>query len=116
VGKRHESAVALEPERDVEFLLNEIAADQAAVRIVVQSFLLRLFAVRSEAAPLALAELREHALQSIHAMLLDPGDPDGGARWRDMVEARTAEMFAEIAEAMPGRGERGQAVEACPPN
>ena len=36
---------------ELELAVNELAADQAAVRIVLQSFLLRLFALRPDAAP-----------------------------------------------------------------
>jgi hypothetical protein len=99
VGKRHQR-VAPEPERDVELLLNQIAAEQAAMRIVLQAFLLRLFAARREVAPRALAELREHAINSIHAMRLDADDPAGGLRWRNLVEARALELFAEIGDAL----------------
>ena len=83
---------------ELEFAINELAADQAALRVVLQSFLLRLFAVRAETAPAALAELRAHILESIAAIPLAPDDQYGGARWRRMVKASAERLLGEIGD------------------
>ena len=85
---------------ELEFAINELAADQAALRIVLQSFLLRLFAVRAETAPAALAELRTHILESIAAIPLAPDDQFGGARWRRMVSASAERLLGEIGDTL----------------
>ena len=85
---------------DFEILINELAADQAAMRVVLQSFLLRLFAVRRETAPTALAELREHVLKSVAAIPVAPNDLEGGGRWKKLVGERAELLFAEIGDAM----------------
>ncbi len=90
-------------EKNVEFVLNELAAEQAALRLTLQSFLLRLFASRPDATPEALEEMRRHVLRSVNAMPVDAGDPDGGRRWKRLVAARADEIFDEIDEAVDWR-------------
>lgn len=85
---------------ELEFALNELAADQAAIRIVLQSFLLRLFASRSETAPAAVAELQDHVFRSIDAIPLGSDDEAGGARWKELVIASAEKLFDEIAETL----------------
>ncbi len=82
----------------VEFVINELAADQAAMRIVLQSFLLRLFALRVETASAAFAELRDHVFRSIDAIPLAPDDEAGGARWKGLVAASAEQLLGEITD------------------
>jgi len=91
---------------ELELAVNQIAADQVAVRIVLQSFLLRLFALRTETAPAAFSELQDHVLKSIKAITLASEDQIGGARWKKLVAASAGQLFDEIADAadLPARG------------
>jgi hypothetical protein len=82
----------------VELAINELAADQTALRIVLQSFLLRLFALRVETAASAFSELQDHVFQSIDAIPLAPGDEAGGARWKGLVAASAEKLFGEITD------------------
>ena len=83
---------------DVEFAINELAADQAAIRLVFQSFLLRLFAVKADAAPAALAELQDHVSRSIAAIPLAHDDQVGAARWKKLVAASAERLLGEIGD------------------
>ncbi len=83
---------------DVEFAINELAADQAAIRLVLQSFLLRLFTVRADAAPAALAELHDHVLRSIAAIPSAGDDEVGSARWKKLVAASAEKLLGEIGD------------------
>ncbi len=85
---------------ELEIIINELAADQAAVRIVVQSFLLRLLAVRAETAPAALAELQDHVFRSIEAIPLASSDEVGAARWKKRVAASAKKLFGEICDTL----------------
>ncbi len=85
---------------ELEAALNEIAADQAAARIVLQSFLLRLFALRPETAPAAFAELTDHVSRSIEAIPLAPEDEVGAARWKKLVSASADRLLGEIADTL----------------
>jgi hypothetical protein len=91
---------------ELELAINQIAADQAAVRIVLQSFLLRLFALRAETAPAAFNELQHDVLKSIKTIPLASDDQVGGARWKRLVAASAGQLFDEIADAidLPARG------------
>ena len=92
---------------DVEFAINELAADQAAMRLVLQSFLLRLFAVRADAAPAALAELQDHVFRSIAAIPLAQDDEIGAARWKKLVTASAEKLLGEISDTIkPHTAER----------
>ena len=107
MGKR-----ALQPGRPVrenagaelELAVNELAADQAAVRIVLQSFLLRLLAVRPEAAPAAFAELEDHIFRSIEAIPSASDDQFGAARWKRLVAASAEKLLGEITDTLDLRG------------
>ena len=83
---------------ELELAINEIAADQAAMRLVVQSFLLRLFALRVETAAAAFAELQDHVYRSIEAIPLAPEDQAGGVRWKGLVAASAERLFGEIGD------------------
>jgi hypothetical protein len=85
---------------DLELVVNELAAEQAATRIVVQSLLLRLFAVRPQAAEAALGELRDHVLKSIDAIPVAPDDQAGGTRWKGIVRTRASDLLGEIADTL----------------
>ncbi len=85
---------------EVEFAINELAADQAAIRLVLQGFLLRLFTVRAEAAPAALAELHDHVLRSIAAIPSGGDDEVGAARWKKLVAASAKKLFGEISDTL----------------
>jgi hypothetical protein len=85
---------------ELEFVINELAADQAAVRIVLQSFLMRLLAVRAETAPAAFAELQDHVLRSIAAIPLAPDDEVGAARWKKLVAASAGKLLGEISDTL----------------
>ncbi len=85
---------------ELEFIINELAADQAAVRIVLQCCLLRLFAARPEIAPAAFAELEEHVFSSIRAIPLAPEDEIGGARWKKLVHASAENLLGEITDTL----------------
>ncbi len=85
---------------DIEILLNDLAAEQAAMRIVLQSFLLRLFATRPDTAPMALQQLRAHVVASVRAIPVTTEDAVGGTRWKEMVENRAEQLFAEIHDTM----------------
>ena len=93
---------------ELELAVNELAADQAAVRIVLQSFLLRLFALRPETAPAAFAELEDHVLRSIEAIPLASDDQLGAARWKRLVAASAEKLLGEITDtlALPARDRR----------
>lgn len=95
---------------DLEFALNELYADHAAMRIVLQSFLLRLFSVRADAAPAAFAELEDHVFRTIGAIRPAPGDEVGAARWKALVAASAEKLLGEIADAggLAGEGRRAQ--------
>ncbi len=84
----------------LEFVINELAADQAAVRIVLQSFLLRLLAVRAESAPETFAELQNHVFRSIEAIPLARDDEIGAARWKRLVVASAEKLFGEIGDTL----------------
>lgn len=85
-------------EIELERLVNELAADQAALRIVTQSFLLRVFALRPETAPAALAELQNHVLRSVEAIPLATDDEVGAARWKKLVFASAERLLGEISD------------------
>ena len=85
---------------ELELAINELAADQAAVRIVLQSFLLRLLAVRADAAPMAVAELRDHVFRSIEAIPLARNDEVGAARWKRLIAASAEKLFGEITDTL----------------
>ena len=89
---------AREDDSELELILNELAADQTAVRIVLQSFLLRLLALRSDTAPAVVAELQDHVFRSINAIPLAPDDEAGGARWKELVVASAEKLFGEITD------------------
>jgi hypothetical protein len=94
---------------DVEFAINELAAEQAAIRLVLQSFLLRLFAVKADAAPAALAELQDHVSRSIAAIPLARDDQVGAARWKKLVAASAEKLLGEISDTIkPHAAERVQ--------
>ncbi len=85
---------------ELETVINELAADQAAVRIVLQSFLLRLFALRAETAPAAFAELQEHVSMSIEAIPLARGDQLASARWKRLVATSAERLLGEISDTL----------------
>ena len=85
---------------DLEQIINELAADQAAVRIVLQCCLLRVFAARAEAAPAIFAELQQHVSMSIEAIPLAPEDQLGGARWRKLVANSAEQLLGEIGDTL----------------
>lgn len=85
---------------ELELAINQVAADQAAVRIILQSFLLRLFATRPATALTAFAELQDHVLRSIEAIPLAPDDEIGAARWKRLVSASAEKMLGEITDTM----------------
>ena len=87
-------------ELELEQAINELAADQAAVRIVLQSFLLRLLAVRGDVAHTAVAELQDHVFRSIKAIPLAFDDEAGGARWKELVVASAEKMLGEITDTL----------------
>ena len=93
---------------ELEQIINELAADQAAVRIVLQSFLLRLFALRAETAPSVFAELQEHVSVSIEAIPLASEDQLGSARWRKLVANSAERLLGEIGDTLDASaGKRG---------
>ncbi len=81
---------------ELELAINELAADQAAMRIVLQCCLLRLFVARADRAAAAFAELQDHVLRSIEAIPLAPTDELGGARWKRLVTASARKLLGEI--------------------
>ena len=85
---------------ELELMINELAADQAATRIVLQSLLVRMFALRRETALAALAELDDHVCRSIEAIPLAPGDQVGAARWRKLVAGCAQKLIGEISDAL----------------
>ena len=85
---------------ELEQIINELAADQAAVRIVLQSFLLRLLVVRAEGAPTAVAELHDHVFRSIEAIPVASDDTIGGARWKRLVVASAEKLLGEITDTL----------------
>jgi len=85
---------------ELELAINELAADQAAVRIVLQSFLLRLLAVRADTAPAAFAELQEHVSMSIEAIPLAAENQLGSARWRKLVANSAERLLGEIGDTL----------------
>ena len=85
-------------ELDLDQAINELAADQAAVRIVLQSFLLKLLVVRAEVAPIAVAELHDHVFRSIEAIPVAHDDAIGGARWKRLVVVSAEKLFGEITD------------------
>ncbi len=99
-ASRLEQPVRDDESTRLELVINELAADQAALRIVLQSFLLRLLVVRAETAPGAFVELQDHVLRSIAAMPLAPDDAIGAARWRKLVVASAEKLFGEIADTL----------------
>jgi hypothetical protein len=87
------------PERSVEDLLSEIAADQVVLRVTLQSFLVRLFASRPDDATLGLVHLRDQVLRSIARVPLDaPNGADDGW-WKRQLASRAEQLFDEIGAA-----------------
>jgi hypothetical protein len=85
---------------NLELIINELSADHAALRIVLQSFVLRLLTVRAETAPAVVAELQDHVSRSIGAIPLSSQDRDGGQRWRELVAASAQRLLGEIADTL----------------
>jgi hypothetical protein len=85
---------------ELEQIINELAADQAAVRIVLQSFVLKLLVVRAEVAPMAVAELHDHVFRSIEAIPVAHDDAIGGARWKRLVVVSAEKLLGEITDTL----------------
>ncbi len=86
--------------QDVEFVLNQLAADQAVLRLTLQSVLLRVLAARPDTAAVLLTELKEHVLRSAALIPVSQADVEGGERWKRLVHLRAEGLFAEIADAV----------------
>jgi hypothetical protein len=86
--------------KHVEEWLNELAADQAVFRITLQSFLLRVFATRPEAAERGLADLKDQVLRSIDRIPVAPIDPSGSVEWKRLTAFRAERLFGEIEDAI----------------
>ena len=85
---------------ELEQIINELAADQAALRVILQCCLLRIFAVRAETAHAAFAELQNHVSMSIEAIPLAREDELGGARWKRLVATGAERILGEVGDTL----------------
>lgn len=91
-------------QRDLEIMLNEIAADQNVNRIVIQCLLFNLTRARG---PEILRDIKRQALEVVGNMGLSKTDPQGGHRRKELTVMRAESMFQEIEEAL-GLNETGR--------
>ncbi len=80
----------------LEDAVNEMAADQAVLRVTLQSFLLRLFASRPDAGALGLAHLKDQVLRSVTRVPLNTALGTNDEHWKRQMTARVEQLFDEI--------------------
>ena len=95
------SRTAEQERKDIELMLNEIAADQAVNRYVIQCLLLNIV---SAAGPGMIDGLKQQVLGSVARSLPQSDDREGDERRKQLTMKRAETLFLEIEEAQ-GRAE-----------
>ncbi len=86
-------------QQSLELILNEIGADQTVNRVVLQTLLIDLMAVKG---PEILEDMKQQVLGIIGRTEPTATDPQGGERRKQLTLMRAESMFQEIEEAVGG--------------
>jgi hypothetical protein len=86
--------------------MNLIAADQAALRLTLQSLILSLFGAQREAALRLMANMKQQVVESLRHMPTNEKDPVSTQRARDLHVSRAELLFKELEQALGNSGER----------
>ena len=84
-------------QQSLEMMLNEIGADQTVNRVVLQTLLIDLMAVKG---PEILEDMKQQVLGIIGRTGPTETDPQGGERRKQLTLMRAEQMFQDIEEAL----------------
>ncbi|MER9079495.1 hypothetical protein [Mesorhizobium sp. M0895] len=98
------SAYIEKMQREIESLLNELSADHAVNRIILQTLLLNMASVRG---PDLLLGVKQQVVEALQRSTPNPDDPQGGERKTQLTIMR-AELFFQDLERALGIGENKQ--------
>jgi hypothetical protein len=84
--------------------LNLIAADQAALRLALQSLILNLFSAQRETGLRVLATMKQQVIESLRHMPTNEKDAESTQRARELHVSRAELLFKELEQALGNSG------------
>jgi hypothetical protein len=86
--------------------LNLIAADQAALRLTMQSLILNLFSAQPDSAQRLLENMKRQVLESLSRMPTNEKHLESARRTRELHVLRAEQLFKELEQAFGKPGSR----------
>lgn len=84
-------------QRQIELILNELSADQAVNRVIMQALLLNMAQARG---PDLLKGVKDQVIEALQRSTPNPENPQGGERKTQLTIMRAEAFFQELEEAL----------------
>jgi hypothetical protein len=95
-----------ETQAQMRMALNLIAADQAALRLTVQSLILNILGAQQNGAQKLLENMKRQVVESLRHMPTNEKDLESARRIRELHLVRAEQLFKELEQAIGSSGSR----------